>query len=104
MSTSENNSNCLIGRKHERATETLWLRTYVAGSNPDGDKIFFYYYLVIMYWTLNSIYVQFEYQCPKQSNVYREHLQVLRGMFGSFEPKEMLRSFAARGIYCLKLV
>ena len=42
-----------------------------------------------------------------------EHLQVLRGMFGffepggmlrSFEPGGMLRSFAARGIYCLKLV
>ena len=25
-------------------------------------------------------------------------------MFGFFEPREMLRSFAARGIYCLKLV
>ena len=58
--------------------------------------------MVIMYWTLISIYVQFEYQCP--NNVYVEHLQSLRGMFGFFEPREMLRSFAARGMYCLKLV
>ena len=35
---------------------------------------------------------------------YVEHLQVLKGMFGFFEPREMLRSFAAKGIYCLKLV
>ena len=60
--------------------------------------------MVIMYWTLNSIYVQFEYQCPKWSNVYVEHFQVLRGMFGFFEPREIVRSFAARGVYCLKLV
>ena len=32
-----------------------------------------------------------------------EYLQVLRGMFGFFEPREMLRSFAARRIFCLKL-
>ena len=57
-----------------------------------------------MCWTLSSIYIQFEHQCPKQSDVSVEHLQVLRGMFGFFEPREMLRSFAARGIYCLKLV
>ena len=57
-----------------------------------------------MYWTLNSIYVEFEFQCLKWSNVYVEHLQVLRGTFGFFVPREMLRSFAARGIYCLKLV
>ena len=48
--------------------------------------------------------MQFEYQCPKSINVSVEHVQVLRGMFGFFEPKEMLRSFAARGIHCLKLV
>ena len=65
---------------------------------------FFWDNLVIMYWTLNSIYVQFEYQCPKSSNVSVEDVQVLRGMFGFFEPKEMLRSFAARGMYSLKLV
>ena len=35
---------------------------------------------------------------------YVEHFQVLRGKFGFFEPREMLRSFAAREIYCLKLV
>ena len=65
---------------------------------------FFFNNLVIMYWTLNSIYMQFEYQYPKSSNVSVEHVQLLRGMFGFFEPREMLRSFAARGMYCLKLV
>ena len=60
--------------------------------------------LVTMYWTLNSIYMQFEYEYPKLSNVSVEHVQLLRGMFGFFEPREMLRSFAARGMYCLKLV
>ena len=33
-----------------------------------------------------------------------EHLQKLRGMFELFEPREMGRFFAARGIYCLNLV
>ena len=65
---------------------------------------FFFINLVIMYWTLNSIYMQFEYQYPKSSNVSVEHGQLLRGMFGFFEPREMLRSFVARGMYCLKLV
>ena len=65
---------------------------------------FFLINMVIMYWTLNSIYMQFEYQYPKSSNVSVEHVQLLRGMFGFFEPREMLRSFAARGMYCLKLV
>ena len=64
----------------------------------------FFYNLVIMYWTLNSIYMQFEYQYPKSSNISVEHVQLLRGMFGFFEPREMLRSFAARGVYCLNLV
>ena len=64
----------------------------------------FFINLVIMYWTLNSIYMQLEYQYPKSSNVSVEHVQLLRGMFGFFEPKEMLRSFVARGMYCLKLV
>ena len=73
------------------------------GFDLHGDKNFFYN-LVIMYWTLNSIYMQFEYQYPKSSNVSVEHVQLLRGMFGFFEPMEMLRSFAARGMYCLKLV
>ena len=57
-----------------------------------------------MYWTLNRIYIQFEYQCPKSSNVSIEHLQLLKGVLRFFEPGEMLRSFAARGVYCLKLV
>ena len=74
------------------------------GFNPRWRQESFFYNLVIMYWTLNSIYVQFEYQCPKKSNVSVEHLWVLRGMYGFFEPREMVRSFAARGIYCLKLV
>ena len=56
-----------------------------------------------MYWVLNSIY-KFEYQYPKSSNVSVEHVQLLGGLFGFFEPREMLRSFAARGMYCLKLV
>ena len=64
----------------------------------------FFYNLVIMYWTLNSIYMQFEYQRPKSSNVSVEHVQLLKGMFRFFEPREMLRSFAVRGMYCLKLV
>ena len=74
------------------------------GFNPHGDTKVFFINLVIMHWTLNSIYMQFEYQYPKLSNVSVEHVQLLRGMFGFFEPREMLRSFVARGIYCLKLV
>ena len=64
----------------------------------------FFINLVIMYWTLNNIYMQFEYQYSKLSNVSVEHVQLLRGMFGFSEPREMLRSFVARGMYCLKLV
>ena len=60
--------------------------------------------LIIMYWSLNSIYMQFEYQYPKLSNVSVEHVQLLRGTFGFFEPREMLRSFVPRRMYCLKLV
>ena len=74
------------------------------GFNPHGVKKYFFNNLVIMYWTLNSIYMQFEYQYPKSSNVSVEHVQLLRGRFGFFEPREMLRFFAARGMYCLKLV
>ena len=33
-----------------------------------------------------------------------EHLQKLRGMFELFKPREMRRTSAAGGIYCLKLV
>ena len=73
------------------------------GLKVHGDKIFFIN-LVIMYWTLNSIHMQFEYQYPKLSNVSLEHVQLLRGTFGFFEPREMLISFVARGMYCLKLV
>ena len=72
------------------------------GFNPHEDKTFFYN-LVIMYWTLNTIYMQFEHQYRRSRNVSVEHVQLMRGMFG-FEPREMLRSFVARGIYCLKLV
>ena len=57
-----------------------------------------------MYWTLNSIYMQFEYQYSMSSNVSVEHVQVLRGMFGFFDPREILRYFGARGMHCSKLV
>ena len=33
-----------------------------------------------------------------------EHLQVLKAMYGFFEPRKMLRSFEPMGVYCLKLV
>ena len=89
--------------KHGRTTEILWFRTYVPGSTSMVTMKFFYNQ-VIMYWILNSIYMQFEYQHSKLSNVSVEHVQLLRGMFGSFEPREILRSFVARGIYFLKLV
>ena len=65
------------------------------GFDPHGDKKVFSINLVILYWTLNSIYMQVEYQFPKLSNVSVEHVQVLKGMF---------RSFVARGMYCWKLV
>ena len=42
----------------------------------------FFINLVIIYWTLNSIYMQFEYQYSKTSNASVEHVQILRGMFG----------------------
>ena len=63
------------------------------GFDSHGDNKVFYIYLVIMYWTLNSIYMQFEYQYSKSSNVSVEHVQLLSGMFGSF---------VARGMYWLK--
>ena len=66
------------------------------GFNRRGDKNVFIN-LVIMYRTWNSIKMQFEYQCPKSSNVSVEHVQSFRGTFGFFEPRGMLRSFAARG-------
>ena len=74
------------------------------GFKPHGDNIYIFINLVIMYWTLNSIYMQFEYQHSKSSNVSVEHVQLLRGMFGFCKPREMLRSFVTRGMYCLKLV
>ena len=46
-----------------------------------------------MYWTLNSIYMQFEYRFPRSNNVSVDHVQL---------PREMLRSFVARGMYCFK--
>ena len=57
--------NNYVDNKVGRATEILWHRAFVAGSIPDGDKKVFFHNLAIMYWTLNCIYVQFEYQCPK---------------------------------------
>ena len=41
----------------------------------------FFYNLVIMYWTLNSIYMQFECQYPKSSYDSVEHMQLSRGMY-----------------------
>ena len=86
-----------------RATEILWFRTYVAGSIPVAT-ISFFKNLVIMYWTLKSIYIQFECQYSKSSNVSVEHMQLLRGMFGFVKPREIIRSFVARGMFCLRLV
>ena len=54
---------------------------YVTGSNPHDDSKVFFYNLIIMYWTLNSIYMQFECQCPKSSYVSVEHMQLSRGMY-----------------------
>ena len=68
------------------------------GFDPHGDKKLFFINLVIIYWTLNRIYMQFEYQYSKTSNVSIEHVQVLRGMFGFCEPREKLRSFVAREV------
>ena len=58
-----------VDNKVGRATEVSWFRTYVAELIPDGVKKLFFYNLVIMYWIF--IYMQFEYQCPKYSNVCR---------------------------------
>ena len=80
--------------KYGRTTEILWFRTYVPGLIPGAIIKGFFINLVIMYWTLNSIYVQFEYQYSKSCNSV-EHVQLLRGI---------LKSFVARGVYCLKLV
>ena len=68
------------------------------GFDPHDVKKVFFINLVIMYWTLDSIYMQFEYQYSKSSNVSVEHVQLLSGMFGFFEPREMLRSFVNRGM------
>ena len=73
------------------------------GFNPHGDKKVFFYK------SGNNVldfeyYMPFEYQYSKSSNVFVEHVQLLRGMFGFFKPREMPRSFVARGVYCLKLL
>ena len=74
------------------------------GFDAHGDKKVFFINPVILYWTLNSIYMQFEYQYPKSSNVLVEHVQLLRGIFGFVQPREMISSFVDRGMYCLKFV
>ena len=74
------------------------------GFNPHGDNKVFFINLVTMYWTLKSIYTQFEYQYSKSSNVSVKYMQLLRGMFGFVKSREILRSFVARGMFCLKLV
>ena len=80
---------------HGGETEILRFKTYVPGSIPVATIKFFFNILVIMCWTLSSIYMQFEYQYLKSCNVSVEHVQLLRGMF---------ISFVARGMFCLKLV
>ena len=52
---------------------------YVAGSIPMTSRKFFFINLVIMYWTLNSINMQFEYQYPKSSNVSVKACAVIVG-------------------------
>ena len=47
--------------------------------SPHDVKKVFFINLVITYWTLNSIYMQFEYQYFNLSNVFVEHVQILRG-------------------------
>ena len=64
---------------HGTATEILWFRTYVPGSNPHDDNYFFFINLVKMYWTSNSVYRQFEYQYPKSSNVSGRACAVIEG-------------------------
>ena len=49
------------------------------GFDAHGDKKVFFINLVIMYWTLNSIYMQFEYQYPKSSNVSVKACAVIEG-------------------------
>ena len=50
-----------------------------------------------MYWTLNSIYMQFECQYPESSYVSVEHKQLSRGM-----PCLKLEILRSRAMYCLK--
>ena len=50
-----------------------------------------------MYWNLNSIYMQFECQYAKSSEVSIDQVQLSRGMYCL-----KFRSFVARGIYCLE--
>ena len=69
------------GINNGRETEILLFRTYVPGSNPHNDNKYFFINLVIMFWTLNSIYMQFECQYSKSSNVSVEHVQLSRGMY-----------------------
>ena len=90
--------------KYGQKTEILWFRTYVPSSIPNGDNESFFYNMVIVYWTLISIYMQFEYQYPKSSNVSVEHVHLLRGAFGFLEPREMLKSYVARGLLLLLLL
>ena len=68
---------------HGRETEILRFRTYVPGSNLHGVNKVFFYNLVIMYWTWNtsSIYMQFECQYSKSSNVSLEYVQLSRAMY-----------------------
>ena len=66
---------------HGRTTEILLFGAYITGSIPVAT-IKFFYNLVIMYWTLNSIYMQFEYRFPRSNtvSVALEHMQLSRGL------------------------
>ena len=49
------------------------------GFDPHDVKKVFFINLVIKYCTLNSIYMQFEYQYPKSSNVSVRACAVIEG-------------------------
>ena len=72
-------------------------QTIVTGSNPhDDNKVFYNLVALIMYWTLNSIYMQFECQYPKSSYVSVEHNQLSRGKLNGRDKQETVIS--SRGV------
>ena len=66
------------GINHGRETEILQFRTNVRHRfDSRRDNKVFFNNLVIMYWILNSIYMQFESQYPKSSYVSVEHMKLV---------------------------